>query len=481
MLSHPPATDALALLHAELGAPPLATLDASAGPRALRAAVATAAGQPDGGLLALLVADASAAALPRTWLATGHKARVELHTVPVADGVLLLVRVAGTGRRPEPPQPRSARRALSTRDTAPVPGATAADLDDAIVRRLLRSGLEGTQSVRTTGTNDDRYLARFGLLAHDGAHFRPTVAALLIAGHRPALHLPGCRVEGVVDGEPLALHSNVVSLVRAVDRERPGGVDAALLAEVVLNALLHRDWRDPSLVRLEIDGERLEVGAPGRNRSGSDARPKHRNPLLVRFAAALDLAHGEGRGLRDVARRLARQRRPAYSLVEREGEVVFVAEVDRPRRAAAQRPPSTPRHLPPVAEAQVAPASWPPYPPAAPPAHAPPGYPPAFLVPAPGWPSPWAMPAPAPPPVPEPPRPTVAVPALLPREPEDRAEALLTVLRARGGATTRELASALGCSRPVVGKALSLLVEAGRVRREVTSSRSPFQRYVAVD
>lgn len=260
MLSHLPATDALALLHAELGAPPLTILDATAGPRALRSAVSTAAAQPDGGLLALLVADASAAALPRTWLATGHKARVELHTVPVADGVLLLVRMASTGRRPEPARPRPMRRRLSTPDTAPVPGATAADLDDTIVRRLLRTGLEGTQSVPTTGTNEEHYLARFGLLVHDGQRFRPTVAALLIAGRRPALHLPGCWVEGAVDGEPVALRGHVVSLVRAVDRERPGGVDPVLLAEVVLNALLHRDWRDPAPVRLQIDGEHLEVG-----------------------------------------------------------------------------------------------------------------------------------------------------------------------------------------------------------------------------
>ena len=68
MLSQLPAAGALALLHAELGAPPVTILESGAGPRTLRAAVAEAAADPEGGLLALLAADGRAAMMARTWL-----------------------------------------------------------------------------------------------------------------------------------------------------------------------------------------------------------------------------------------------------------------------------------------------------------------------------------------------------------------------------------------------------------------------------
>ena len=445
MLSHLPATDALALLHAELGAPPLTILDAHDGPRALRAAVAQAARHPDGGLLALLAADTSAATLPRTWLATGHGARVEIDTVPVGEGVLLLARVTGTGRR----------------DAGPVPEATPHDLDDDLLRRLLATDAVDERCSADFGSNEERYLARRGLLAADGRRWRPTLAGLLIAGRRPELFLPGCALVGTVDGEPFALHGTVPALTRSVARHALGDADPDLLAEVVLNALMHRDWPSEEPVRLSLEGERLEVSAPARLANGAPRRPAHANPLLVHLACALGLAHGAGRGLQDVARRLARQHKPPFSLVERLGRVVFMADVDRPAQRGARRPRPTTRHLPPPPEVRLPATSWTAEPPAAPPASPPPDHPPALAPPGPT----------APPPA--------AVPSLLPRQPDDRAKALLAVLRTHGEATTRDLATALGCSRPVIGKALAVLVEQGRVRRLATSERSPFQRYVA--
>lgn len=456
MLTRLPAADALALVHAELGEPPITVLDANAGPRALRGAVAEAAARPGGALLALFAPDASALTLPRTWLATGNGPRVELHTMPVAEGVLLLAHVRGR-RGPASSPSRTPSPASTGPDSAPVVSATPDDLDDDVIRRLLRGGLEGPERVPTTGTNEERYLARFGLLVHDGERFRPTVAAVLVAGRRPALHLPGCALVGEVDDERFALGGTVPTIVRAVGQGCLGDADRDLLAEVVLNALLHRDWSNEEPVRLVLAGERLEVSAPARLLAGAPRRAAHTNPLLVRFACALDLAHGDGRGLRDIARRLSEQRRPSFSLVERDGRVAFVAELRRRAKPRPQRPPPTSRHLPPPPKMPV-----PPTPPereavAPPPAAHPPE-----------------------PPPPTTPAPVAPVPALLPREPDDRADVLLTVLRDRGGATTRELAVALGCSRPVIGKALAVLVEDGRVQREAASSRSPFQRYVCV-
>lgn len=58
---------------------------------------------------------------------------------------------------------------------------------------------------------------------------------------------------------------------------------------------------------------------------------------------------------------------------------------------------------------------------------------------------------------------------------------MLATLRTHGRATTREIARALGCSRPVVGKVLTALVVDGRVRATQGAGRSPFQSYEVVD
>jgi DNA-binding IclR family transcriptional regulator len=58
----------------------------------------------------------------------------------------------------------------------------------------------------------------------------------------------------------------------------------------------------------------------------------------------------------------------------------------------------------------------------------------------------------------------------------DRTAEVLRLLGERGRLTARELAAALGCSRPVVGKILTVLVSEGRVRA-LAEGRSPFQAY----
>lgn len=262
MLSQLPAADALALLHAELGAPPLTSLESGAGARTLRAAVAESAAHLEGGLLALLAADGRVATMARTWLATGHGAHVELQALPVAEGVLVLAHVGGDDRHTPSPQ-QAPSLPMTAPDAAPVPGAGAHDLDDALLRRLLRARLEGTGSGPTTGSNEERYLARYGLLTLVEGRFRPTVAGLLVAAVRPELHLPGCRVEGTVDDEPFLLRGPIPALVGAVEQGRLGDADPNVLAEAVANALLHRDWTSEEPVRLSLAGERLEVRAPG--------------------------------------------------------------------------------------------------------------------------------------------------------------------------------------------------------------------------
>lgn len=457
MLSHLPATDALTLLHAELGAPPLVVLDPDAGPRRLRSAVQHAAAHPDGSLLAVLVPDAAAAALPRTWLATGPDARVELQTVPVAEGLLLLARVEGAGRESVPARRRTAPAQVTTADAAPLATAMVSDLDDRLLRKLLSAELPATQPTGRATSNEHCVLARVGILApHRGVH-RPTLAALVVAGLRPDLHLSGCALELTAEGTTRMLRGPLSVLLRDLDRALPNPKVAAIVLEAGLNALLHRDWSDPAPVRLDLSDDRLVVAAPGRLHPRARREPHHPNALLVRFAVALGLARGDGHGLRDVAQRLSRAGCPPFSLIERDGAVTLVADLPRAARPhslpqSPRNPPRTPRTVM-RSPSSVAPV----------PADVPAG-PPQDL-----------------PQVPAPPMVVASAVAQASPSPATREAAVLALLHDLGPLTTRQLADALGCSRPVVGKVLTALVRSGAVVREVASARSPFQRYRAVD
>jgi predicted HTH transcriptional regulator len=408
----------------------------------------------------------------------------------VEEGVLLFARVPGTGRRKavaERPRPA----AWATPDAAPLPGATEGDLDDDAVRRLLEKVDERYPA--PYGSNTERYLGRRGILVLDGQRWRPTLSAMLVAGRRPELFVPGCAVELEVDGEGRELRGTVPELVRRVGEGLVAGVDADLLAEVVLNALLHRDWSVDAPIRVGLTGERLVVTSPGPLAAGAPRRAVHPNPLLAHFAEALGLTGSDGRGLRDVARRLEAMRRRPFSLVERHGEVWFVADVRRARecrpatamatatRALTPEPtrvaslaliPATSKERAPATVPEPIPATSPESPTATSPLPAPPAVTHSAAAPPSRPVSSSAAPVASAPP---------AIPALLPRDPDDRSAAVLAALRAQGHATTRELAAALGCSRPVVGKVLTALVAEGRVHPTVSAGRSPFQSYEVVE
>lgn len=459
MLDRLPLADTLALLHAELGAPPLVALDPRDGPGAVRAALADMLRAVDVGLLALLARTPVEAALVVSWLRAAKG--VDVQVVPVTEGELVVFHVPAPERAAPPP---SAAAPRATPDLAPVAGATAADLDERLLRRVLAQvGTTPDPVLPAPATAEERLLARHGLLAHDGTTWRPTLAAIVALAHRPDVLVRGCTVVGAVDGEPIEAHGPLPRLLRTVDRALDAPLLRAVVLEGLLNAMLHRDWRDrETAVRLTVERERVEIAHPGRLADDAPSRPRHRHPKLVELAVDLGLAHGTGRGFADLTASLAAARRAPPTLVARDGVVRFVADVPRARGAVAVRAtPQAPRNLPPVpAERAVVPA------------------PTARLDVVPVGAS---APSTVIPPAPMPASPlstgVAPIPALLPRDPDDRSGAVLAALRARQRATTRELAAALGCSRPVVGKVITALVAEGRVRPTVAEGHSPFQAY----
>lgn len=435
-----PVADALAAIHAQLGRPTLVPMDVAAGPAALRREV----DRPDV-LVAVLARHASEAHLVRTWL-RGQDAR----GVRVAEGYLVLVHTPGPARSPEPARPAP----WTTPDARPVPGATEADLDEAVLRQLL-CAIDRSEERPSTeaGSTTERALGRAGILAHDGGVWRPTVAALVLFGRRPDLFLPGCRLDATVDGERFMLRGTLLEVGRALDRSPAGTLDPFVVHEALNNAFLHRDWSEEgarSPIVLTVEGSRVDMSDPGRVLLGAPRTRQWPNPLLADFARRLRLVRGAGTGLARVGRRLEAAGVPRWSLVDRDGWVHFVCDLPEPRSRTTR---DLPRHPQAATPARLIVPLRPPSPPAPPAASRPP-------------PPPKAVTTPEPPPI----------PMLLPREPDDRADAVLGVLRA-GATTARQIAEALGCSRPVVGKVLTVLVAEGRVRPTSASSRSPFQAY----
>lgn len=436
-----PVADALAAIHSDLGGPAIVPVDVAAGPAAMRREVAR-----PGVLVAVLARQASEAHLVRTWL-RDHDAR----EVRVAEGYLVLVHTPGPARSPEPAGPGP----WTTPDARPVPGATEADLDAVVLRQLVRATDRSDERPSAEiGSTTERALGRAGILAHDGRAWRPTVAALVMFGRRPDLFLPGCRLDATVGGERFTLRGTLMEVGRALDRSPAGTLDPLVVHEALNNAFLHRDWSEEgarSPIVLTIEGLRVDLSDPGRVLLGAPKTPRWPNPLLADFARRLRLVRGTGKGLERVGQRLAAAGMPTWSLVERDGWVHFVCELPEPAPRTTRNLPRHPQGSTPAR--QIAPTR-----PAVAPA------PPAAIHPPP---PPQAVTAPMPPPV----------PMLLPREPDGRADAVLGVLRGAGAATARQIAEALGCSRPVVGKVLTALVAEGRVRATSASSRSPFQAY----
>ncbi len=459
MLDRLPLADTLALLHADLGAPPLVALDPRDGPTALRTALASLLRSGDGGLLALLARTPAEAALVLSWLRAAKG--VDAQAVPVVEGELVVVFVPAREAVTAPP-PSPAPRA--TPDLVPVLGATADDLDERLLRRVLaQAGPTPDHVLPEPATAEERMLARHGLLAHDGTRWRPTVAAVVALAHRPDVFVPGCAVHGTVDGEPIEARGPLPRLLRTMDRALDAPLLRAVVLEGVLNAMLHRDWRDrDSPVQLTVVGERVEIVHPGRLADGAPDRPRHRNPKLVELAVDLGLTHGTGRSLADVGASVVDARRSPPTLTARDGVVRFVAEVPLQRAQVAARPTlPAPRNLPPVPAARPQVPSVAAAPTTEEAACLPPAAAPTMVTP------PAAPVATSP----------LAVPSLLPRDPDDRSAAVLAALHARQRATTRELAAALGCSRPVIGKVITALVAEGRVRPTVAEGHSPFQAY----
>lgn len=200
----------------------------------------------------------------------------------------------GSSKRPIPPdhlarlfQQRSQARLIRF-DELPVPRATLSDLDEILWRRFAPAASTDPAEV---------LLAKLAMAAQDDQGvWRPSVAGLLMAGHRPQEHLPGAFVQAVayagtevVPAGEAAYQRDAQDITGPLDRQirdacafvrknmrvaafkhADGGrvdlpqFDMTAVFEAVTNAVAHRDYSMAgSKVRLRLFADRLELYSPG--------------------------------------------------------------------------------------------------------------------------------------------------------------------------------------------------------------------------
>lgn len=190
-----------------------------------------------------------------------------------------------------------ANRSQPTYDREPVAEATPTDLDTKMVNEYLARVRKTVPRFRDT--EDETLLRRLGVLRrNDDGTFRPTAAGLLCLGQYPQEYFPQLFVSFVVlpgltigdtapdgtrfldnrtitgpiptmvaDGIAAAIHNmRKAAVIRGIGREDRYDYPLAVIRELLVNALMHRDYSPEARgaqVQMELYPDRLVVKSPG--------------------------------------------------------------------------------------------------------------------------------------------------------------------------------------------------------------------------
>jgi ATP-dependent DNA helicase RecG len=220
-------------------------------------------------------------------------------------------------------------------DEQPVDDATLDDFDLERVDQALKAAYDAT-----TETQRRPYLRAMKCLGPDE---RPTVAGVLLFAREPQRFLLDARISGarVPGTEPrldladlqemngplseqleaarvfLGRHLSRSARVEGWDRVEDPVVPDGVLREAVLNAVVHRDYRTASQVRIFVYDDRVEVINPGvlLNRLDVDSLrlggvSQKRNPVIASLMARLGRRENLGFGIPEMFRLMRDEGRP---------------------------------------------------------------------------------------------------------------------------------------------------------------------------
>ena len=209
-------------------------------------------------------------------------------------------------------------------DTSPVPRTSMADLDVNAFTRYFERRYDQTPA--STGLAFDQLLHSLNLL-YQGAC---TLAGLLLFGKAPSVHLPAFVVKAVsfpgtvlhdshyndsedIDGPLPEQYQRCMAFIKRNLRHvqgqqgfnSPGQLEVppAVFEELLVNALVHRDYFISAPVRLLIFADRIEITSPGHLPNHLDTEQIRfglsnlRNPTLASHAFHLLPYRGLGTGI----------------------------------------------------------------------------------------------------------------------------------------------------------------------------------------
>ncbi|HXF05103.1 MAG TPA: RNA-binding domain-containing protein [Blastocatellia bacterium] len=206
---------------------------------------------------------------------------------------------------------------------------------------ILRAGLEDidiaafeqfcARALGGIGAEPDALLVNWHLVREREGRKHPTVAALLLFGREPQNYLPyayitAARIPGQeLSGEPsdrkriegtlfqmledtarfLNLHLRTVHRIQSFEPEAHPELPEKALREVVVNALVHRDYTIHAPIRIFILDDRVEVRSPGLLPNTVTVEMIRdglahvlRNPLLYSFFVRAGFVTDTGNGFR---------------------------------------------------------------------------------------------------------------------------------------------------------------------------------------
>ena len=172
-------------------------------------------------------------------------------------------------------------------DETPVQRSAVADLDDGAADEMLAAIREQNQGLAIAGLPRQRLLANWGLLAEDADSL--TVAGTLLLGGAPqrflphayisALRIPGTEIatppmdQKRIDGRAfdmlvgaerfLEFHLLRRHRIRGLEPEVVPELPLSALREVLVNAVVHRDYTVAGPIRILVFEDRVEVRSPG--------------------------------------------------------------------------------------------------------------------------------------------------------------------------------------------------------------------------
>lgn len=163
----------------------------------------------------------------------------------------------------------------------------------------------------------------------DNQHHMPTVAGLLLFGKNPRFYLPGAYIqflrlpgttltdrpddEAEISGDLLSVLREVEARIKANNQKRPKQTSTlretsvsdypdVAIREILLNAIMHRDYQSNTPVKLYWFSDRIEIHSPGGlygevTPETLEKRSSYRNPVLAEAMKALGYVNRYGYGI----------------------------------------------------------------------------------------------------------------------------------------------------------------------------------------